>query len=280
MTTAGKRLVVNADDFGFTRDVNEGILEAHRRGILTSTTLMANGEAADHAVQMAAGAPALDIGCHLVLVGGRSLVDGSEQPRSLAALAARLAVGRVKVHAEFDAQVRHIVEAGIRPSHLDTHKHTHLLPEVLEAVARVSRDYAIPWVRRPFDLPLPREVSREVGAATRLRSRLLGAMEGRFSRVLAGHGCRSTEHFSGIQVTGRLGTSQLVALIRALPEGTTELMCHPGYCRAELRGGHTRLKESRERELEALTSQEARAALAECGVALVSFRDLEGGLES
>ena len=69
------RLIVNADDFGFTRDVNEGIVEAHRHGILTATTLMANGDAFDHAVALARENPSLDVGCHLVLVQGKSVLD-------------------------------------------------------------------------------------------------------------------------------------------------------------------------------------------------------------
>ena len=69
-----RRLVVNADDFGFTRDVNDGIIEAHRNGILTATTLMANGDAFEHAVRLAHENPTLDTGCHLVLVQGNSVL--------------------------------------------------------------------------------------------------------------------------------------------------------------------------------------------------------------
>src|ERR1700678_2779352 len=86
-----KQLIVNADDFGFTPDVNQGIVEAHQRGILTATTLMADGEAFDDAVRLARETPALDIGCHLVLIGGRSLISGRAYPLTVPRLVAALA---------------------------------------------------------------------------------------------------------------------------------------------------------------------------------------------
>lgn len=258
-----RKLVVNADDFGFTRDVNAGIVEAHRRGILTATTLMANGAAFDHAVQLAKENPALDVGCHLVLVGSPGF------PESVAKLI--FSLGEIRIYEELAAQVRKIVDAGLRPTHLDTHKHTHLLPPVLDAVARISQEFSIPWVRRPFDFPLE---AGGVGWTRRAVSRALNGLRGRFSRVLSRRGCRSTNHFAGFAITGNYDARELAALIRALPEGSTEFMCHPGLCTAELRAASTRLKESRERELRALTSPEVRDALHEAAVELVSYREL------
>src|SRR5499427_10716150 len=148
------RLIVNADDFGFTRDVNAGIVDAHRDGILTATTLMANGDAFDDAVRQARETPSLDVGCHLVLIQGRSLLTGRALPATLPQLLAALARRELRVYDELAAQVRHIEQAGIRPTHLDTHKHTHLAPPVLDAVARLAQEHGVPWVRRPFDFPL------------------------------------------------------------------------------------------------------------------------------
>jgi predicted glycoside hydrolase/deacetylase ChbG (UPF0249 family) len=102
----------------------------------------------------------------------------------------------------------------------------------------------------------------------------LALVRARFHRVLAEHHCRTTDHFAGFQITGRFRTGELVALIRALPKGSTELMCHPGRCTGELRGARTRLKESRERELAALVAPETRRALEESGVELVNYRTL------
>jgi len=270
-----KQLVVNADDFGFTPDVNQGIVEAHRGGILTAATLMANGAAFDDAVRLARETPSLDIGCHLVLVGGHSLVSGKALPPTVGRLLAAVARREIRVYDELAAQVRRIAAAGIRATHLDTHKHTHLAPPVLDAVARLSREFGIRWVRRPFDFPLNAAGAAPLG--TRLASRAMGLLRGRFQRVLEKHGCRTTDHFAGFRITGRLRTAELVELLGLLPEGTTELMCHPGRCRAALRQARTRLKESREEELEALLAPETRAALERNGIELVNYGELEAG---
>ena len=256
-----KRLVVNADDFGFTRDVNAGIVEAHRNGILTATTLMATGGAFDDAVRLARETPSLDIGCHLVLVGSPGF------PPTVAQLVRAVALGRIPIYDELVKQVRRIADAGLSPTHLDTHKHTHLLPPVLDAVARISEEFRIPWVRRPFDFP-----SQPGGVGW--KNRLMRRMSGRFRSALARHHCRSTDWFAGFRLTGRYRAADLAELIRALPEGVTEFMCHPGLCGQDLRAARTRLKESREQELRALTSPEVRAALADAGVTLATFREL------
>ena len=262
-----RKVVVNADDFGFTCDVNQGIVEAHRQGILTATTLMASGAAFEDAVRLARENPTLDIGVHLVLVGEPPF------PATVAQLTRAVAFGRIRIYDELQAQVRRVLDAGLEPTHLDTHKHTHLLPPVLEAVAQLSEEYKIPWVRRPFDFPLTPAGPR-VTWAKRATSKSLGIVRGHFARVLARHGCRSTDHFAGFQITGHYAAADLVRLIRVLPEGSTEFMCHPGICGDELRGARTRLKDSREQELRALTSPEVRAALTESGVELVSYRGL------
>jgi predicted glycoside hydrolase/deacetylase ChbG (UPF0249 family) len=272
--TGFRFLAVNADDFGFTRDVNDGIVDAHRNGILTSTTLMANGDAFEDAVRLARCHPSLDVGCHLVLIGGRSLLSPyGSYPATIAELVSALARRRLRLEDELRAQIRRIIDAGITPSHLDTHKHTHLLPPVLAIVARLSSEFDIEWVRRPFDLPMscPPE---EVPWTTRAASAGMQFLRRRFHAVLRRHGCRTTDYFAGFQLTGRFQSDQLLKLIRALPEGTTEFMCHPGYCREELKIARTRLKESRARELEALVNPAVRKALTEAGVELRSFRTM------
>ena len=231
-----KLLVVNADDFGFTADVNAGILESFQRGIVRSTTLMAYGAAFDDAVRLARAHPELDVGCHLMLVQGPGL------PAAVPELLGAIARCRLRIYDEFAAQLRRILDAGLHPTHLDTHKHTYLLPPVFSALCRIAREFGIPWVRKP--------------------------------PVLRPAGCRTTDHFAGFRLTGRLDTAALLGVIRKLRPGSTELMCHPGRCGPELLAAPTRLKHARQRELEALCAPEVREALAAHGVRLVCFRDL------
>ena len=207
MKSGVRKLVVNADDFGFTRDVNQGIVEAHRHGILMATTLMAAGAfeepAFDDAVRLARENPKLDIGCHLVLVGAPPF------PLSVAQLVQALALKRIRIYDELAAQVRRIVDAGLRPTHLDTHKHTHLLPPVLDAVARLSEEFGIPWVRRPFDFPSissGRHFARKTYGGRVHDCRLW-----RGPRVYwLNYGCRSTDHFAGFQITTWVATMRRV----------------------------------------------------------------------
>lgn len=252
--TGGRLLIVNADDFGYTRDVNEGIVEAHLRGIVTATTLMATGRAFDHAVGLARRHPTLDVGCHLTLLGAASaLPPFGPLPASPAELAWRVAAGRIDAAAELRAQVRKAVEAGLRPTHLDTHKHAHMLPQVAAAVASVSREFGIPWVRRPLGFPLAGPLVASI-----------------YRRA----GCRMADRFEGYRLTGKLDAPAILALLAALRPGVTELMCHPGFCGGELRASPTRLKESRRRELDALTAPEVRAAIQAAGVTLTGYRQL------
>jgi predicted glycoside hydrolase/deacetylase ChbG (UPF0249 family) len=260
-----KFLITNADDFGFTRDVNEGIVHAHREGILTAATLMATGAAFDHAVTLAHENPELDIGIHLVLVGSPGY------PATVSGLLKAIGTSSIPIREKLLGQVHRILEAGLRPTHLDTHKHTHLLPPVLDVVARISEEFKIPWVRRPFDLPMS---ASGIAWRTRLASKSFGLVRSRFHAKLAKYHCRTTDHFAGFQLTGRYRAAELSKLIRGLPEGTTEFMCHPGFCTGELRGARTRLKESRFQELHALVNPEVRKAIDESGVKLVRYCDL------
>src|SRR5262249_17099354 len=189
----------------------------------------------------------LDIGCHLVLVGAAPF------PLTVAQLVQAVALKRIRIYDELAAQVRRVIDVGLRPTHLDTHKHTHLLPPVLDAVARIAAEFRIPWGRRPFDFP---HTPEGISLGKRAVAKSMTAMRARSARVLAQHGCRATDHFAGFQITGRYDAASLAKLLRELPEGSTEFMCHPGKLTDSLRTAPTRLKESREEELRALTSPE------------------------
>jgi predicted glycoside hydrolase/deacetylase ChbG (UPF0249 family) len=260
------RLIVNGDDFGFTKDVNEEIVEAHRSGILTATTLMANGDAFDHALMLAHRTPSLDVGCHLVLVQGKSVLSPSRDlPATLPELMRALLQRRLNVYDELQAQVRKIARSGIRPTHLDTHKHTHLLPPVLDAIARIAHEYRIPWIRRPFDFGIDKG-ARVTKSAVALGLRVTRP---RFAKAL--RTLKTTDHFTGFQLTGTLDAGNLIDTLERLPPGLTEFMCHPGIAGPELHAAKTRLKETRAIELAALVSPEVRSVIVRRGIELVNY---------
>ncbi|MGI8960995.1 MAG: carbohydrate deacetylase [Bryobacteraceae bacterium] len=254
-----KRLVINADDFGFTPDVNAGIIHAHLQGVLTATTLMANGDAFDDAVRLARETPTLDIGCHLVLVQGVSLVTGRPLPETARELLIALSRRRIDVYEELRAQVKKILSTGLRPTHLDSHKHTHALPSVFRVVLRIAHEFGIAYVRLPFDATLP---------FARVPLRLARR---RYCRWTRGYNVSMTDHFTGFRLTGWLTEETLAAAICSLRDGLTEFMCHPGFLGPSLLQARTRLKESRLREVEALTSPRIRQLIAAQSVQLENF---------
>lgn len=270
-----RQLVVNADDFGFNRDVNRGIVRCHREGILTAATVMAAGDAFADAVSLAGENPRLEIGVHLQIVQGRSLSrPGQMLPETITQLIPSLLARRWDIRAEFRAQIEKILAAGLRPNHLDTHKHTHLLGPVLDAVADMSAEYGIRWVRKPFDLPLgTRYDTPKLRSLVWLMRRRAGAFEQALTRARA----RSTDHFTGFILTGRFEVQDLLDLLPQLPSGSTELICHPGELGPELASAPTRLKESRYKELLALIDPRVRQCLTDNNIQLCGYSDLANG---
>jgi len=286
-----KRLIVNADDFGITHGVNRGILRCYEQGIVTSATIMANGDGFDGAAEMARAHPRLGVGVHIVLVGGRALGaqgkngsladDTGELPKTITALISKSrsrALFAHAVEAEIRAQIERALAGGIQPTHLDTHKHTHIYPPVMRALARVAREYNISRVRMPFE---------SVGAVWRGLGGIRLAFSGRsafflasqsnrpyFRRHLRENDLRSPQHFFGFFATGRLAHKALLEIVRALPEGTSELVCHPGINDADLERQSTRLRAQRETEMAALTSPDVKQEIVERGVQLISYREL------
>lgn len=262
---------MNADDFGFTTDVNAGILRAHLEGIVSSASLMANGSAFADAAGIAERHASLGVGCHLTLVQGESLAFPG---KPLAPTIARLLAAPPSANAvrnEFRAQVEALLARGIRPTHLDTHKHVHVFPPVLDAVASVADEYRIAWIRRPFDIPLGMPRGARAGLAAVLRPFRI-PFEDRLRRAR----CRTSDYFAGFVTTGSLEARWLASLLASLPCGVGEFMCHPGICGPSLSRAATRLKESREMELDALCSPVVRRTVEENGIRLVSYGQLPG----
>jgi predicted glycoside hydrolase/deacetylase ChbG (UPF0249 family) len=246
-------IIVNADDLGRSVGINDGIFEAHSRGLVTSATLMVGFPAAEDAAQRMALYPDLGVGLHATLTGGAptlppkrvpSLVDSDGQlPRRPEALAG---VDCADVLAELSNQFALFTRlTGRAPTHLDSHHHSHRLPVVLEAIVTLARQH---------DLPV-RRASAEVGHRLRLdRVRTTDAF---------------VERFFGPDATLEALLDILHAILRG-GAGVTEIMCHPGYADDELRRSST-YADAREAELEVLTHPEAFQAIRELELTPVHF---------
>lgn len=293
-----RRLIINADDFGLTHGVNRAILEASQAGVVTSTTLMANGTAFADAVRLAKSSPKLSLGCHIVLTDGLPVLDAwqvstlletkqpneSGQPaefrKSLNKFIGAALIGRLKadeIEAEATAQIRKLQSSGIEVTHFDSHKHTHLFPQVLRPLLRAAKACGVRAVRNPFG---PIRFQR-IASHPRLWKRygqvkVLCLFARRFRETIEKAGLKTPDGTVGIIGTGVLNEDLLKAIVNDLPLGTWEFVCHPGYNDAELQNVRTRLKESRFHELQVLTSPGTRELIVNSGIELISYQDFAG----
>ena len=261
------RLILNADDFGLTRGINRAIAELHSAGALTSATLMASGPAFDDAVRIAHAQPTLGIGCHIVLTDGVPLSPPETIPTllgpdrrsfraSVTDFFAAVLLGKVSgddIFREAHAQIQRIQQQGIPLTHLDTHKHTHILPRVARPLLGIAERTGIPAIRNPFE---PRW-SIALGKSPVLRQLQLRSLRYLQPRFLALPQIRSgrvvtTTGTLGISATGQLNATTLRSTLDAMPSGTWELVCHPGYNDRDLDAITTRLRSTREIERAAL----------------------------
>jgi len=289
-----RRLIVNADDFGFTAGVNRAIVEAHTHGIVTSSTLMANGRAFEDAVCLAKSVPRLSVGCHVVLIDGEPVLDAKLLPSITSAhstgdrfrdrlqfFAARALAGRLdsgEIEAEASAQIRKLQSAGVGVSHLDTHKHTHLFPAVLRPLLRAARACGVRAIRNPFGPRKPLK-SSELLARPSLWTRyaevrILRTLASTFRDSARREDLLTPDGTLGIVVTGALDEQLFGGIAAIVPEGTWEFVCHPGYNDDDLKSAKTRLRASRENELRVLTMPKARELLLRQGIDLISYREL------
>lgn len=282
-----RRLIVNADDFGLTAGVNRAIVKGHGRGIVTSSTLMAGGWAFADAVK---NAPAtLSIGCHVLLVDGQPILNSREIPtltntahgafeNNISGFAVRALCGRIRaseIEAEATAQIGKLQSAGVQVSHIDTHKHTHIFPQVLRPLLAAARGCGVRAIRNPYG---------KIGWATIARSprlwkrycqtQVLNVFAENFRRTVREARMVTPDGSLGVVLTGALDERTFQLVLESVPEGTWELVCHPGYNDADLDKIRTRLRQSRETELRLLTSGVSRKILLDHGVELISYREL------
>jgi chitin disaccharide deacetylase len=272
-----RRLIINADDFGLSPAVSAGIMEAHAVGSVTSTSMIVHGAGWEDGVRRARATPSLEIGLHFNLLVGTPLTPaatllargrgGFSSLRELAARSMRGALDPGDVAAECEAQLAALRSAGLTVTHIDSHRHTHALPVIRGAVARVAARHALP-LRRPVESAgwFPGDIASQVH-----RGLIAGAWWLTSVRAPATH---APDHFVGISLQGgERFPGRLLRVLDALPSGTTELMVHPGRVDDALRSADAYAWQ-RERELAALLSPAVRQRLSRGDVTLIGFSAL------
>jgi predicted glycoside hydrolase/deacetylase ChbG (UPF0249 family) len=276
----GARLIVHADDFGLSEAVNRAVLEAHENGIVTSTSIMAGGDAFEHAAALASRCRSLDVGVHLTLTEQRpvapsvpSLVgaDGQFAPhaRQFAKRYLRGKIALADVRTELDAQIRRAREHGVQPTHLDGHQHVHALPGIARVVADLARAHGIRAVRVPAER-LRAYMLKDLAGLKRVVEQVTLGLLSALSPLAQ---LRRVDRFVGFYFGGRLDEQNLRTVIEHLPaRKTVELMCHPGLDDPASRYNHWH--HAWAAETAALSSPRIRELLAARGVSLIGYRDV------
>lgn len=282
----GKRVIINGDDFGLCAGVNEGIIQAYRRGILSSTSLMTNTPGFDAAVLLARENPGLGIGVHLNIVRGVPLLAKNMVPSLLRKdgyflgrvfpLFSGILRGKIKLEEiewEWRAQIEKALAAGIAPTHLDSEKHVHAFPPLFRLALKLAAEYGI------FRVRIIREFCPGWPLAATFKALIVSYWSKKLMPDIEGTGIKVVDRFYGFCQAGKVSTAWLKKVLRHLPEGTAEIMTHPGYLTEELLAleknfGSYYINRRREEELKALLAPELKPLLEELSIRLISYREL------
>lgn len=241
---AAKRLIVTADDVGLHRGMTEGAVRAHREGVVTACSVVANGVAFYDAVERLRDVPSLEVGVHLTLVEERSLT-GMRFPTSYVGFVREQKNG-VAIERELRAQIERVLAAGLHVTHLNGHQHVHMWPHVFAIVTRLADEYGINYVRRV------RDRGGRGGIIRRLSIAALNALGSGGSTI-------------GVMEAGHLTTDRIIDLLRYV-KGTTELVTHPGIAV----DAYPHWNYDWETETEALCDPRVRQAIADRGIELIA----------
>ncbi|VBB06853.1 glycoside hydrolase/deacetylase beta/alpha-barrel [Lucifera butyrica] len=280
-----KQIIINADDFGLHEKVNLGIIEGYKNGCITSTSLMAGGPAFQHAVDLTGGNPGLGVGVHLTLVGAQPVAPAGEiaslvnEDGNFAAgygdFFKQFFAGRIRlkdVRLELTAQIEKIRAGGVAITHVDSHQHLHILPGIFDIVLDLCDQYSIPAMRIPdeaifFFGGYPRKLFRT------LARNGLTFLAGRARKRAKRRGLAIPDHFFGMLAGGNMQAEYLLNIVRRLPDGTAEIMIHPGLENQSLNeryGWNYHWQE----ELDAVRDPRLRYCVDQNHIRLLSFREL------
>jgi hopanoid biosynthesis associated protein HpnK len=277
-----RKIIINADDFGLCDGVNRAVVQAHTQGILTSTTIMANMPAAPQAIELAKQLPTLGVGVHLNLFGGKPVSkdpcvarllnsDGefAYSPSRLSFLSMVSRKIRNAIATELAAQIQWVIDNGLKPTHLDSHKHIHNFPAIFPIVCKLAKNFGIAAIRWPFE---PKEVSQKPwpppGEGGEKRAGIIRAMAKiNWRQNLAFFKTQAT---LGIAHTGKINVDFLKAAVIYNSAETVEIITHPGFIDG-LDPGKTRLVQQRKVELDALCDKKIKEHFEDTGIKLVHY---------
>jgi hypothetical protein len=245
-------LIINADDFGYSRAVNFGIIDSYKMGVLSSTTLMANMPGFNHAVRLSKSNPGLGVGVHLALTCGRpllsenkSLVEENGDFKNISFYESDFSISQDELYTEWEAQIKKVIDSGIEPTHLDSHHHINRLEGISDVFIELARKYHLP-VRNNMQIP------SDIRTTVRF---FLGFDNLSFDR----------------DIWKSMYKKNLIE--DCLNYSSVEAMCHPGYIDNHL-VNHSKLTLNRTRTVEELLDPSYEKLFKDNDIKLVTYREL------
>ncbi len=269
-----KKLIVTADDFGLTKGINEGIIDAHRRGIVTRTSIIANGEAFEHAVLLSKQNKDLKIGVHLTLVEEspisqpdkiKSLIGSNEKFLiNCKAFLNRYVLRKIhlnEVYIEWESQIQKVLNSGIGINHIDSHQHLHMLPGLFNNAIDLAYKYKINKIRM---------FHHDIIRIRNFKELVLTFLSDINKRKIQYSGITFSDNFWGLKHSGNIDENNILKLLDNIEHGTTEMMCHPGYADNEYYQKYNNWEYKPEKELKALISERVKERIKSDNIKLIS----------
>lgn len=269
-----KKLIVTADDFGLTKGINEGIIDAHRRGIVTRTSIIANGEVFEHAVLLSKQNKNLKVGVHLTLVAEspinqpdkiKSLIGSNEKfLNSYKAFLNRYILRKInlnEVYLEWESQIQRVLNTGVGINHIDSHQHLHMLPGLFNCALNLAYKYEIKKVRM---------FHHDIIRISSFKELVLTFLSGINKRQIKYLGITYPDNFWGLKYSGKVDGHNILKLFYNIKHGITEMMCHPGYADSVYYQKYDNWHYKPEEELKALVSERVRGEIISNNIKLIS----------
>ena len=280
-----KKVIINADDFGLSSGINKAIILAHKEGILTSTTLMANMPGFDEAVELAKKNQNLGVGVHLNIIRGKplcsprkveSLLNNNYNFLTVPQFFKKIMLKKIKpleIEREFRAQIEKVLKNEIKITHFDSEKHIHSFPYIMQIVIKLAIEYKIPRIRFINEFCFSKNISQS------FKSMFLYSLHFKNKKNLINSGILIPDKFYGICKSGYMNKETLFKIFSSLENGVTEIMTHPGIPDKELdeieqKYGPFYLKEKRKKELQALLDKELKEFIKKENIRLIHFGHL------
>lgn len=282
-----KKVIINADDFGLSEGINQGIIEAHKAGTLTSASIMANMPAFQNAANLSKENPQLGVGVHLNLVRGKAilvretstLTNSSGYFYNFHQVLGRLLLGKFdlkEIEEEFKAQIKKVINSGLTPTHLDTEKHIHGFPSILKILMNLAREFKIHQIRSfRQGWIIDRNYHSIFFDLSQYKLLFLNITTKFNRRYFYKYNIKTPDFFYYLNEN----TPDLLNVFRSLQEGVSEIVCHPGHFSKELEGNtefgkFSILNQNRIAQLHLLLNPELRQAIVALKINLINYSKL------